>query len=290
MKSLPSRTTSALLLVALTLSIMLAGAPADAAETSYENGPDPTSSSIEAENGPFEVSTQTVSSYSVSDFGGGTIYYPASSVEGGYGAVGISPGYTARKSSIAWLGSRLASQGFVVFTIDTKTTSDRPTSRGDQLLASLDYLTENSRIKDQVDPNRLAVMGHSMGGGGVFEAAKDRPELQGAIAMAPWNTSKTFSEVSTPTLIFGAQDDTVAPVSRHSIPLYSGLPSTTPRTYLELRGASHFAPNRSNTTIASQSIAWLKAFLDEDRRYDQFLCPGPTTGIELSDVRTNCPF
>ncbi|HEX6445119.1 MAG TPA: alpha/beta hydrolase, partial [Streptosporangiales bacterium] len=114
------------ILCGLSAVAALAIAPtAQAADNPYERGPDPTESSIEAVRGPFSVSQTTVSSL-VSGFGGGTIYYPTSTSEGTFGAVAISPGFTASQSSIAWLGPRLASQGFVVITIDTRSTLDQP--------------------------------------------------------------------------------------------------------------------------------------------------------------------
>ncbi|GGQ83939.1 bis(hydroxyethyl) terephthalate hydrolase [Streptomyces flaveolus] len=267
----------------------LTGPGAHAADNPYERGPAPTTSSIEALRGPYAVSDTSVSSLAVTGFGGGTIYYPTSTSDGTFGAVVIAPGFTAYESSIAWLGPRLASQGFVVFTIDTLTTLDQPDSRGRQLLAALDYLTERSSVRGRIDSSRLGVMGHSMGGGGTLEAAKSRPSLQAAIPLTPWNLDKTWPEVSTPTLIVGADGDTVAPVASHSEPFYSGLPATTDRAYLELNGATHFSPNTSNTTIAKYSISWLKRFIDNDTRYEQFLCPLPRPSLTIEEYRGNCP-
>ncbi|NEY31306.1 alpha/beta hydrolase [Streptomyces sp. PRKS01-65] len=262
---------------------------ASAAENPYERGPAPTTASIEASRGPYAVSQTSVSSLSVTGFGGGTIYYPTSTADGTFGAVAISPGYTARQSSIAWLGPRLASQGFVVFTIDTNTTSDQPASRGRQLLAALDYLTERSSVRNRIDATRLGVMGHSMGGGGALEAAKSRPSLQAAIPLTAWNLDKTWPEIQTPTLLVGADGDTIAPVSSHSEPFYQSLPSSLDRAYLELNNASHFTPNRSNTTIAKYSISWLKRFIDNDTRYEQFLCPLPRPSLTIEEYRGTCP-
>ncbi|MEU4237463.1 hypothetical protein [Actinoplanes sp. NPDC026619] len=58
---------------------------------------------------------------------------------------------------------------------------------------------------------------------------------------------------------------------------------------LELTGASHFAPNIPNTTIASTSVAWLKRFVDADTRFEQFICPGPSTGATVSQYEVKCP-
>ncbi|MBZ6288323.1 alpha/beta hydrolase [Streptomyces olivaceus] len=267
----------------------LTGPGAQAADNPYERGPAPTESSIEASRGSYSVADTRVSSLAVTGFGGGTIYYPTSTADGTFGAVVISPGYTAYQSSVAWLGPRLASQGFVVFTIDTNTTLDQPDSRGRQLLAALDYLTGRSSVRERIDSSRLGVMGHSMGGGGSLEAAKSRPSLQAAIPLTPWNLDKTWPEVSTPTLVVGADGDTIAPVASHAEPFYSSLPSATDRAYLELNNATHFSPNTSNTTIAKYSISWLKRFIDNDTRYEQFLCPLPRPSLTIEEYRGNCP-
>ncbi|MFF8386469.1 bis(hydroxyethyl) terephthalate hydrolase [Streptomyces kanasensis] len=262
---------------------------AHAADNPYERGPAPTNASIEAVRGHYAVSQSTVSSLSATGFGGGTIYYPTTTADGTFGAVAISPGYTGTQSSIAWLGPRLASQGFVVFTIDTLTTVDQPDSRGRQLLAALDHLTRVSPLRTRVDSTRLGVMGHSMGGGGSLEAAKSRPSLRAAVPLTPWNLDKTWPELRTPTLIVGADGDSIAPVSSHSEPFYESLPSSLDRAYLELNGASHFAPNSSNTTIAKYSVSWLKRFIDDDTRYEQFLCPLPRPSLTIEEYRGNCP-
>ena len=262
---------------------------AQAATNPFERGPAPTTASIEATRGSFAVSQTTVSSVSASGFGGGDIYYPTSTSAGTFGAVAVAPGYTASRSSMAWLAPRLASQGFVVFNIDTLTRSDQPASRGRQLLAALDYLTSRSSVRTRVDSSRLAVMGHSMGGGGTLEASVSRPALQAAIPLTPWNLDKSWNTDVVPTLIVGAENDSVAPVSSHAKPFFTSLSAAPDKAYLELNNASHFAPNSSNTTIAKFSISWLKRFVDDDTRYDQFLCPGPSLSTAVSEYDNSCP-
>lgn len=267
-----------------------AGAPAVAygADNPYERGPDPTESSIEASRGPFSVSQTTVSRTAATGFGGGTIYYPTSTSDGTFGALAISPGFTATQSSISWMGPRLASQGFVVITIDTNSTLDQPDSRGDQLRAALSYLTQRSTVRTRIDASRLAVAGHSMGGGGSLEAAADQPSLQAAIPIAPWNSQKTWSGLRVPTFIIGGESDTVAPVSSHAIPFYNSIPASAEKAYMELDNASHFFPQTPDTTMAKYMISWLKRFVDDDTRYDQFLCPAPDDRA-ISDYRDTCP-
>ncbi len=274
------------------LAILLAGVtavPATAAANPYERGPAPTNASVEATRGSYAIASTTVSRSSVSGFGGGTIYYPTSTADGTFGGIAISPGFTASQSSVSWLGPRLASQGFVVFTIDTSSTLDQPDSRGTQLLAALDYLTRTSSIRTRVDATRLSVMGHSMGGGGSLAASRTRPALQAAIPLTPWHTTKSWTTVRVPTLVIGAENDSTAPVAQHSEPFYTSLTAAPEKAYLELNNASHSAPTSANTTVAKYSISWLKRFVDNDTRYDQFLCPGPSSGTLVQEYRNTCP-
>ncbi|MET8153925.1 alpha/beta hydrolase [Actinoplanes sp. NPDC049668] len=277
------------LLGALTLAAALVAAPTPAlAANPYERGPAPTVASIEASRGYYAFAQVTVARSSVSGFGGGTIYYPTSTADGTFGAIAISPGFTASQSSVSWLGPRLASQGFVVITIDTLSTLDQPDSRGTQLLAALTYLTGTSSVRTRIDATRLGVMGHSMGGGGSLSASRTRPSLQAAIPLTPWHGTKNWSSVSVPTLIIGAENDTVASVSSHSEPFYTSLPSSLDKAYLELNNASHSAPTSTNVTVAKYSISWLKRFIDNDTRYEQFLCPKPS-GSAIQEYRDTCP-
>lgn len=283
---------SHLIAVAFSGAALTVGAaiqPVVAADNPYERGPDPTNSSIEATRGPYAVSTKTISSLAARGFGGGTIHYPTSTADGTFGVIAVSPGYTAAQSTIQWLGPRIASQGFVVITIDTNTRLDQPGQRGDQLLAALDQTIADTTVRSRIDPTRQAVMGHSMGGGGTLEAAKDRRSLEATVGLTPWNLDKSWPEVEAASLVIGAQNDTVAPVRSHSLPFYSSLTNAERRSYLELRGASHFAPNTSNTTIAKYSIAWLKRYVDNDTRYEQFISPGPSPSLTngISDYRIN---
>jgi dienelactone hydrolase len=267
-------------------SLVVAASAATADANPYQRGPAPTTASIEATRGTYAVSQTSVRF--VSGFGGGTIYYPTSTVDGTFGGVVVAPGFTESQSAISWYGPRIASYGFVVMTIDTNSSLDFPDSRARQMQAALNYLTTSSTVASRVDGSRLAVMGHSMGGGGTMEAAKANHALKAAIPLTGWDLNTNFSSVTTPTLVIGAQFDLIAPAGQHSIPFYNSLPATTPKSYLELRGAGHLAPNSPNTTIAKYSVSWLKRWVDSDTRYSPFLCNVSSSSI--SSYRSNCPF
>jgi len=210
---------------AMILAFVAAPTTPALAANPYERGPAPTVASIEAVTGPYATSTVTVAKSSVSGFGGGTIYYPTSTADGTFGAIALAPGFTNVQSAVAWYGPRIASQGFVVFIIDTNSVYDFPDSRGTQLLAALDYLTGSSSVKSRIDATRLGVMGYSMGGGGALAATKTRPSLKASVPLAPYHSTKTWTTVTTPTLIVTGSNDTTAPPSSHGLVFYNSLPS-----------------------------------------------------------------
>ena len=290
--SLTLRAAARLRPLALALSGLALGL-ASTASQAQATGPNPSSAFLNASAGPLSVASENVSSL-VRGFGGGTIYYPSAS--GRYGLIAISPGFTATESSVAWLGRRLASHGFVAIVINTNSTLDQPRSRATQLMAALNHAATgaSSTVRSRVDPNRRAVAGHSMGGGGTLIAAEDNPSLKAAIPLTPWNTSSSFGGVRVPTLIVGADGDSVASVAVHARPFYASLPASTSQAYAELNGASHFAPNTTNTPIGRYSVAWAKRFIDGDTRYSPFLCGAEhfayATAAVFDRYNQNCPY
>jgi hypothetical protein len=260
--------------------------PVQAADSPYQRGPDPTQASVAATRGTF--ATAAVNVPAGNGFGGGVIYHPTDTSQGTFGAIAIVPGYTATWAAEgAWMGHWLASFGFVVIGIDTNNRNDWDTARGAQLLAALDYLTQRSSVRTQVDAGRLAVMGHSMGGGGAMYAALNRPSLKAAVGLAPFSPSQNLTNTRVPTMLLAGQNDgTTTPASITT--LYNGIPASVEKAYLELTGAGHGFPTSNNSVMMRKVIPWLKIFLDQDTRYSQFLCPLlDTTGITA--YRSSCP-
>ncbi len=287
---MPAITTSRhrvvrLLATASALAALAAGVTIGTASPALadEIGQAPTSSNITG-NGSFSVASVSISSL-VTGFGGGVAYYPTAT--GTYPVIAASPGFTARWSSISWIGPRLASWGFVVVGIETNSTLDQPASRGNQLLAALNWAVNSSptAVRSRVDGSRRGVAGHSMGGGGTLEAlSADTSGLEKAgVPLAPWNTDKTWGQVTEPVMIVGGQSDTVAPVSSHSIPFYNSLAG--PKGYVELRGASHFFPQSADPTTSRALVSWFKRWLNNDTRFTPVTCG--FSGTAVSDFRSN---
>jgi len=263
----------------------------------YERGPNPNLNFVRANKGPLAVSNTTVSR-SVDGFGGGTIYYPTST-SGEMAAIAVSPGFTANQSSIAWWGPLLASHGFVVITIDTNSRFDQPISRGRQLDSALSYLISegnkgSSPIGGMIDENRLAAMGHSMGGGGALRRAS-RNRLSAVLPMAPFNIGgNDFDDITVPTMIMACQRDIVAPVAIHARPFYNRIANSVDKALLEIASGPHNCANGNNSNnalLSTYGISWMKRFLDKDRRYNKFLCgPNHESNSAISDFRDTCSF
>lgn len=260
---------------------------ASAADNPYQRGPDPTPASVAAVNGPFATaSTSVPGGYG---FAGGMIYYPTDTSQGTFGAIAISPGYTALFSvELAWMGPWLASHGFVVIGIETNNRNDFDVARGTQLLAALDYLTQQSPVRNRIDPNRLAVSGHSMGGGGALNAAIRRPSLKATVGITPFLPSSNLANDHVPTMLISGQNDTVVTPSS-VVSQYNSLPRTTQSVYLEVAGGDHgFMVGRPNQVMIRTMLPFLKIFVDNDTRYSRFLCPLlDSTGIVT--YRSTCP-
>lgn len=186
-------------------------------------------------------------------------------------------------------------------TIDTNSTSDNPRQRADQLLAALTQVSELNQssgpLRGLIDPERMGVMGHSMGGGGALVAA-DRGDsrIKAAIPMAPWNITSNFSSVSVPTLVMGCQNDTIAAVRSNARAFYNSFPTHLDRAYLEVRNGGHMCvlSDSGDNVLGKYGVSWMKRFLDNDERYSRFLCgeehQQQLQTRDFSDYRESCPY
>jgi len=254
--------------------------------------PDPSAKALE-ENGSSPVDSYAVTLPPDAVYAAGTIYYPRGA-KGPFGGVAVCPGYSESQADVDWWGPRLASHGFVVLTLDVKSKrGDLPPARADELMAALETLRSESAhqggpIFGRVDGKRLAIMGHSMGGGATLIAANAHSAaLKAAIPFAPWsNAPKAFPSVTVPTLIIAGQEDRIAAPAGHAQQFYASIPDSTPKAYLEFKGAQHGVANGSadgtvtrlskiegaptdeqRRIVSRYVLAWLKLYVDGDERY-----------------------
>ena len=130
-----------------------------------------------------------------------------------------------------------------------------------------------------MDDARLAVIGHSMGGGGVLLAASGTPgALKAAIALCPWSSDvTTFPGILAPALIVAGERDAIAPAAKHAYAFYESIPVTTQKAYVEVAGADHYTSNDplANPAVARQTLSWLKVHVSGDARYGRFVAAEP---------------
>jgi predicted dienelactone hydrolase len=203
----------------------------------------------------------------------------------------LSPGLTASNTDYEIWGRVLSSHGIVALLMQPTSTGDWNTERAEDLKAALGVvktLNMSGTLMGKIDVDNIGFMGHSMGGGGTLELAARMPTLQAAVPLQPWDIGQNFSGIRVPTMIIGAQADFIAPVAGHSEPFYEQVPATTEKAYLEVAGADHLIGLLGNPTQARYSVAWLKRYVDDDTRYDQFICP-PPSGPTISEYRNTCP-
>jgi dienelactone hydrolase len=265
-------------------------------------GPYPDDMSVLQARGPFTVASAKIAS--PVGFGGGTVYYPSATTEGPFALVTITPGVLEKQSAINWLGPRLASQGFVVVTIDTKSLLDSAASRTAQTKAAVaQVLSLNGNaamgFAGRIDPARVGLMGHSTGNS--LDTALAFPQALASIPLAPSSTKSDYSATTVPTMIVSCQKDAVSPVKTNANKFYDSLSATLPKALAEIKGGSHTCTN-SSTSAANQqmigkyTLSWLKRFLDQDTRYSLVLCqPEPRLDLlvsptALSAYKSNCPY
>ena len=281
----------------IALALALVGACVTAAHA-VQNGPAPTSASVNAA-GPFATASVAVASSSSLGFGGGTIYYPTAA--GTYGVVALCPGFTATQTSVAWLAQRLATHGFVTIAMNTNNALlDSPATRGTELRAALTYLTgatAPAAVKPHVDGTRRAVYGHSMGGGGVFYALTADKTIKAGFPMAPFNTAQTsFPTITSATMVLTGTADTTAPAGTFGTPMYNSIPTTTPKAFALLTGAVHstFSANPGDERVGRYGVLWAKQFVDADTRYTSFLCGADqaayNTAAHFASYLSTCPY
>lgn len=261
--------------------------PAGAQSNPYQRGPAPTATSVTQQRGPFAYAQTTVTGSSALGFNRGTIYYPTDGSQT-YGAIAAIPGFVSPESFISWTGPFLASNGFVVMTLEPFSGFDMPASRATQLQKALDYLVSTSAVRGRIDRDRLGAIGHSMGGGGALSAGVDNPDLEAVVGLQPWNLFVGYSDLRVPSLQVGVSDDFIAPPGSNAEVFYQQIPAASEKAYLEVGSGTHFLGNVFNAEQARSTLAWFKRYIDDDTRYSQFLCPPPSGGL-IVEYRHTCP-
>jgi dienelactone hydrolase len=278
-----------LAIVGLALAGLVASpTPAGAQTGGFQRGPDPGPNTLTS-NGPFATSQTDVSGMGAG-YNNVTICYPNDTSQGTFGGVVVMPGFISLKLQMMWACRKIASHGFVVAVAETNTVFDFPGQRADQTQAIIRHLSGNgapARVRQRLDTTRWAATGWSMGGGGALETGqRNNPHVEAVVGFEPWDIG-SFPSMRVPTMIVGASADFVAPPASMAEPFYNSITGAE-KYYVEIAGQSHFVGSSDNPVQSAATIAWLKRWVDNDTRYDRFLCPAPQNSA-ITEIRQTCP-
>ena len=171
------------------------------------------------------------------------VVQPTGTALGAYPVVAFGHGFLQSSSRYAGTLDSIASRGYIVIAPDSETGFAPNHSRfADDLWRCLRWAGDPGRYPN-ADPDSLAVMGHSMGGGAALVAA-DRYDGPGQIdtvatlSAAETNPSARAASagIAVPALyVIGSQDTIVRPATTRA--MYDGKPS--PATFATIIGGYH---------------------------------------------------
>lgn len=171
------------------------------------------------------------------------VVQPTGTAPAAYPVVAFGHGFLQPSSRYAGTLTSIASRGYIVIAPDSETGFAPNHGRlADDLWRSLRWASDRARYPN-ADPDNLAVMGHSMGGGAALVAA-DRYDAPGQIdtvatlAAAETNPSATAASlgIAGPALyVVGSQDTIVRPATTEA--MYRSKPS--PATLATIVGGYH---------------------------------------------------
>ena len=208
-----------------------------------------------------------------SAFAGATIFYPLTlSFDAPMGGVVMVPGFRGSQSNYEWWGPALASLGYAVLIMDTNSPTDGLAARSDALVAGVNFLkaqntNSESPLNGKFDTSRVAIMGHSMGGGATLAAASELgDEIKAVIPLSPYccepggNFSADYSGLTTPTLIIASATDEIAPPAEHARLLFDAIGGDS-NVYMEFAEGDHMIVANGGPdlqTIGIFTLAFLK--------------------------------
>jgi predicted dienelactone hydrolase len=167
-------------------------------------------------------------------------------------------GLGAQKEWYSWIGDCLASQGYsaLLFTVPSRRLQD-PRQWSDGIKSAIDYLlSKEDALHDEICPEKVGVMGHSMGGLGALIAGSEDQRIKCIVGLAPAVRPKRLLElkvnvnvrsISVPVqLQIGSNDGLIAP---ESVKTFLESLHSEQRSYIEIDGGNHMRFADKTTSV-----------------------------------------
>jgi dienelactone hydrolase len=189
------------------------------------------------------------------------IYYPAdvagtdvAAATGEHPVIVFGHGFVMAWDAYANIWEELVPQGYIM--VFPRTEGNFTPSHDDfgmdlaLLVTKMQELnTTSGSILENHVAAKLAIMGHSMGGGSSFLAAASNTSIETVIGLAPAETNSSAisaaAQVTVPALVFSGTGDAVTPAADHHLPIYNATASNC-KNYVEITGGGHCYYANSN--------------------------------------------
>jgi dienelactone hydrolase len=254
------RSTVAIVVGAAALLVVLGGLVNATRSEPLLGSPVPTD---ELTLGPEEVTLKWVPTDG--SFGNGLLYLPADRSARADTVAIVIPGFGGRWDTVSWIGPQLASRGIPAFQLETQREGAEPEDRAVAATSAIQRLRADTELSSEVNPSRIIVIGHSMGGGAALHLAAEG-SIAGAVAMAPWVNVQTNIAPGVPALVISCEADSIAPFKRHGDRILREL-ADGPYLWTDLAGLQHDCPTNRKRDPADRAylITAIVDFIDYAR-------------------------
>jgi len=174
-----------------------------------------------------------------------TYYSPSDKQDSIHPTIVFVHGFRARKEWYSWIGELLASRGYsaLLFTVPSAKLPD-PNQWSDGIKSAVDYLLNKEYpLYNETSPDKIGVMGHSMGGLGALMAGSEDNRIRCIVGLAPaiipdvFQIPKKLHDISSPIQLQIGSNDGLIPAE--NVRAFFDSLSSKKKSYVEIRGGNH---------------------------------------------------
>jgi pimeloyl-ACP methyl ester carboxylesterase len=179
------------------------------------------------------------------------VWYPAqvdgvTPAEGGFPTFVMAHGFVMSPLDYEGLAAALVSEGYVFASLGTEQGfAPSHADYGLDLAFVADQVAaaEISGVLSASSNGRVAIGGHSMGGGAAWLAAAEQPAVDAVVVFAPAETNPSAiaagEEITVPVLVVSGADDAVTPPTTQHEPIYASAVNAPCRAFVSIAGGGH---------------------------------------------------